>query len=84
MDGGVRIAINHKRLDAVSSLGQLPISRFVLDSLGKSREFSLFDLISLFHKIAMDECTILFTAFCTSNRLFEWRVMPQGRSASPG
>ena len=47
-DGGVRITINYKKLNAISSLGQLPIPRVdeVLDSFGKGRIFSLFDLVS--------------------------------------
>ena len=55
-DGGVRITINYKKLNAISSLGQLPIPRVdeVLDSLGKGRIFSLFDLVSSFHQITID------------------------------
>ena len=42
-DGGVRITINYKKLNAISFLGQLPIPRVdeVLDSLSKGRTFSL-------------------------------------------
>ena len=84
-DGGVRITINYKKPNAISSLEQLPIPRVdeVLDSLGKGRIFSLFDLVS-FHQITIDKDTIPLTAFCTPNRLFEWLEMPQGSSASPG
>ena len=84
-DGNVRITVNYKKLNAISSLGQLPIPRVdeVLDSLGKGRIFSLFDLVSSFHQITIDKDTIPLTAFCTPNRLFEWLVMPQGSSASP-
>ena len=44
--GGVRITVNYKKLNKISSLSQLPIPRVdqVLDSLGKGRVFSLFDL----------------------------------------
>ena len=85
-DGGVRITINYKKLNAISSLGQLPIPRVdeVLDSLGKGCIFSLFDWVSSFHQINIDKDTIPFTAFCTPDQLFEWIVMPQGSSASPG
>ena len=50
-DGGVRITNNYKKLNAISFLGQLPIPRVdeVIDSLGESRIFSLFDLVSPFH-----------------------------------
>ena len=51
-DGGVRITINYKKLNAISSLGQLRIPREheVLDSLGKASIFSLFDQVS--HQIS--------------------------------
>ena len=84
-DGDVRIPINYKKLNAISSLGQLPIPRVdeVLDSLGKGRIFSLFDLVSSFHQITIDKDTILLTAFCTPDRLLEWLVTLQGSSAPP-
>ena len=46
--GGVRSTVNYKKLNKISSLSQLPIPRVeqVLDSLGKGRMFSLFDLVS--------------------------------------
>ena len=83
-DGGVRITINYKK--SISSLGQLPIPRVdeILDSLGKGRIFSLFDLVSSFYQIIIDKDTIPLTAFCTPDRLFEWLVMLQGSSAAPG
>ena len=48
--GGVRITVNCKKLNKISSLSQLPIPRVdqVLDYLGKGRVFSLFDLVSSF------------------------------------
>ena len=84
-DGGARITINCKKLSAISSLRQPPILRVdeILDSLGKGRIFSLFDLGSSFHQIIIDKDTIPLTAFCTPGRLFEWLVMPQGSSATP-
>ena len=66
-DGSVRIAVNYKKLNAISSLAQIPIPRVdeVLDSLGKGRIFSLFDLLSSFHQITIDKDTIPLTTFCT-------------------
>ena len=40
--------------------------------------------LSSFHQITIDKDTIPLTAFCTRDRIFEWLVMPQGSSASPG
>lgn len=41
-------------------------------------------MVSSFLKITIDKNTIPLTAFCTPTRLFEWLVMPQGSSATPG
>ena len=56
----------------------------VLDSLGSGRVFSLFDFVSSFHQIKAQEDTVPLTAFCTPTGLYEWLVIPQGSSASPG
>ena len=51
--GGVRITVNYKKLNQISSVSQLPTPRVdqVLDSLGTERVPSLFDLVSSFHQI---------------------------------
>ena len=41
-------------------------------------------MVSSFHQITIDKDSILLTAFCTPHRLFEWLMIPQGSSASPG
>ena len=85
-DGNVRLTANYNKLNAISSLGQLPIPRVdqVLDSLGKGRILSLFDLVSSFHQVTIDKDTTPLTASCTPTRLLEWLVVPQGSSAAPG
>ena len=85
--GGVLITVNYKKLNQISSLSQLPIPRVdqILDSLcSRDRVFSLFDLVSSFHQITAHKVTVPLTAFCTPTGLYEWLVMPQGSSASPG
>ena len=84
--GGVRITVNYKKLNQISSLSQLHIPRVdqVLDSLGKGRVFSLFELVSSFHQIIVHQATVPLTAFCTPTGLYEWLGMPQGSSASHG
>ena len=84
--GGLRIPVNCKKLNDISRLSQLPFPRVdhVLDSLGKGRVSSLFDLVSSFHQITAHKDTVPLTAFCTPTGLHEWLVMPQGSSASPG
>ena len=84
--GGVRITVNYKKLNKISKLSQLPIPPVdqVLDYLGSGRVFSLFDLVSSFHQIKAHKHTVPLTAFCTPTGLYEWLVMPQGNTTSPG
>ena len=84
--GGVRITVKYKELNQISKLSQLPIPRVgqVLDSSGSGRVFSLFDLVSSFHKITAHKDTVPLAAFCTPTGLYEWLVLPQGSSDSPG
>ena len=37
-----------------------------------------------FHQITARKDAVPLTAFCTPTGLYEWLVMPQGSSASPG
>ena len=71
--GGVRINVNYKKLDQISSLSQLPIPRVdqILASMSKGRVFSLIDLLSSFHQITAHKNTIPLTAFCTPTGLYE-------------
>ena len=84
--GGVPITVNYKKINKISSLSQLPIPRVeqVLDSLGKGRVFSLFDLVSSFHQITVHKDTVPLTAFCIPTGLYKWLVITQGSNASPG
>ena len=84
--GRVRITANYKKLNQISKLSQLPIPHVdqVLDSLGAGRGFSLLDLVSSFNQTKAQKDTAPLTAVCTSTALYEWLVVPQGSSASPG
>ena len=84
--GGIRHTINHKKLNNISILGQLPNPRVheILDKLGTGRIFSLSGLVSSFHQITVHKETIPLTAFCTPTRLLKWLVMSQGSSTAPG
>ena len=84
--GGVRITVNYKQLNQISKLSQLQIPRVdqVLDSLGSGWVFSLLDLVPSFHQIKVHKDKVPLTTFCSLTGLYEWLVMPQGSSASPG
>ena len=71
--GGVRITVNYKKLNKISSLSQLPIPCMaqVLDSLGKGRVILLLALVSSFYQITVHKDTVPLTAFCTTAGLYE-------------
>ena len=46
--------------------------------------FPLFDLVYSFHQIIAHKDTVPLSACCTPTGLYEWLVIPQGSSASPG
>ena len=83
--GGVRITVNYKELNQISSLSQLPIPHVdqVLDSLGKERVVSFFDLVSSFHQITAHKDKVPLTAFSTPKGLYEWLVMPKAAVLRP-
>ena len=82
--GGVRITVNYKKVNQISSLSQLTIPRVaqILESLGKGQMFSSFDLVSSIHQITMNKDIVPLTAFWHSHVPL-WLVMPQGSSTSP-
>ena len=84
--GGIRITVNYKKLNHISSFGQLPIPRVdeILTKLNRGSIFSLFDFTGSFHQITVHKDTIPLTAFATPTRLFEWLRMPMGASQSAG
>ena len=83
--GGIRIIVNYQKLNKVTEILQIAISRVdeVLDTLGGGSVFSVFDLFSGFTQLTIHPDTIPLTAFCTPNGLYEWLRMPQGASGAP-
>ena len=75
--GGLWITVNYKKLNDILRVHQ------VLDSFGKGRVFSLFDLLWSFRQITAQKDTNALTAFCPPTEVCEWLVVPQGSSASP-
>ena len=82
--GSVRITVNYKKLNKISSFSQLPMRGSGPGLYGQGTGVSLFDLVSSFHQIAVHIDTASLTALCTPTGLYEWLVTPQGSSASPG
>ena len=84
-NGKVRLTVNYQRLYAVKTPRQpLPRIDDIIDSLGKGKLFSTFDMQSCYHQLVMDPDSIERTAFCTPSELYEWLVTPQVASGVPG
>ena len=71
--GGIRITVNYQKLNKVTKIPQTAIARVdeVLDTLGYGSVFSVFDLFSGFTQLTIHPDTILLTACCTPNGLYE-------------
>ncbi|GJZ41540.1 Orf y [Tanacetum coccineum] len=60
-------------------LGSIVVPEFtIIKRIEGAQIFSKFDLKSGFHQVAMDEESILWTAFLVPGGLYEWLVMPFG------
>ncbi|GKA40520.1 Orf y [Tanacetum coccineum] len=55
----------------------------IIKRVGGVKIFSMFDLKSAFHQVAMDEESIPWTAFLVPGGLYEWLVMPFGLKNGP-
>ena len=89
-DGTMRVCIDYRDLNAVSSLDAYPLPCIdeLLNKLAKARWFSKMDLASGYHQIPMDEQSIKYTAFRVGEpirgcSMFEWTVMPMGLASAP-
>lgn len=61
----------------------LPRIDATLDTLAGSKWFSTLDLLSGYWQVEVDEADRQKTAFCTTEGLFEFKVMPFGLCNAP-
>ncbi|GJS40859.1 Orf y [Tanacetum coccineum] len=83
--GKERIVFNYKSLNDNTYKDQysLPGINTIIKRIGGEKIFSKFDLKSGFHQVAMDEESILLTAFLVPGGLYEWLIMPFGLKNAP-
>ena len=84
-DESTRMCIDYRKLNAVTRKDAYPLPRIddALDALSGSKWFSTLDLISGYWQVEMDKTDQEKTAFCNSEGLFEFKVMPFGLCNAP-
>ena len=72
-------------MNAVARKDAYPLPRIddILDTVAGSRWFTTLDLLSGYWQVEVDEQDREKTAFCISEGLFEFRVMPFGLCNAP-
>nr|GEW09982.1 ORFIII-like polyprotein [Tanacetum cinerariifolium] len=83
--GKERMVFNYKSLNDNTYKDQysLPGINTIIKRVGGTKVFSMFDLKSGFHQVAMDEESIPCTTFLVPGGIYEWLVMPFGLKNAP-
>ena len=84
-DGSVRICIDFRRLNAVTTPDPYLMPRIddIIDCLGNAKFLSKFDLAKGFHQVPVRECDRIKTAFVTPWGKYQYRYMPFGLRNAP-
>ena len=84
-DGSMRFCVDYRQLNSVTRKDAYPIPRIdeTLDTLSGSCIFTTLDLLSGYWQVEVRPEDREKTAVCTSERLFEFNVMPFGLCNAP-
>ena len=84
-DGTVRFCVDYRKVNNITRKDAYPLPRIdtTLDTLSGSQWFSTLDLLSGYWQVEVEEADRDKTAFCVTEGLFQFRVMPFGLSNAP-
>ena len=84
-DGTTRFCADYRKLNDVTRKDAYPLRRIdtTLDTLAGSKWLSTLDLLSGYWQVELEERARQKTAFCTTEGLFQFRVMPFGLCNAP-
>ncbi len=86
-NGKWRFCIDFRNLnEALKSIGwPIPNVKVMFDRIGQRRPqwFAVMDLTSGYYQLALDEESRIFTAFRTSDAVYQWKRVPMGLKSAP-
>ncbi len=84
-DGSIRFCVDHCRLNKVTTKDAYPLPRIddSLSTLAGSQWFTTLDLVSGYWQVEVAEQDREKTAFCTTEGLYEFNVIPFGLCNAP-
>ena len=84
-DGSTRFCIDYRKVNQVTRKDAYPLPRIdmTLDMLHGSQWFTTLDLLSRYWQVEMAEADKEKTAFCTTEGLYQFQVMPFGLCNTP-
>ena len=84
-DGSTRFCVDFRKVNSLTRKDAYPLPRVddTLDALEGSQWFTTLDLISGYWQVEVDPADREKTAFCTTEGLFEFRVLPFGLCNDP-